>query len=278
MLFFPFELKKKSQLDKSNILLFQRLVTYSWLKNQLAPKDISMYLYITFLKNFFYKDNFFLYTRRNRIIFFLLNSLSLTSVISQYKNLILHVYYPYSWLTTLADLKKYNYSLIVSRRYFTMITKPEYNLRLISLLKSSLVYKVNSLMDICITDYPQRANRFELLYCLLSLTNNVRFFTKFFVSELDSVDSISSIFQSANWLEREAWDLYGVFFFNHPNLRRILTDYGFKGFPFRKDFPLTGYVEVRYDDAVSAVVYEPLEMSQEFRSFDFRSPWEEFVA
>ncbi len=132
-------------------------------------------------------------------------------------------------------------------------------------------------MDICVTDYPQRENRFELLYCFLSNTSNTRFFVKSFVNELGSVSSLCSIFNSANWLEREAWDLYGVFFINHPNLRRILTDYGFKGFPFRKDFPLTGYVEVRYDDEVSAIVYEPLEVSQEYRSFNFKSPWEDFV-
>lgn len=207
----------------------------------------------------------FLYLTRNRINFFL--------TFGRFASF----YYPYHWLSLLFDLKKFNQGLVVSRNYFTMVLKNEYNLLFATTLKQLQVFSIRSLMDICVTDYPQRNVRFEMLYCYLSLHNNLRVFSKFFVSELDFVQSLCQVFRSANWLEREAWDLFGVFFSNHPNLRRILTDYGFKGFPFRRDFPLTGYVEVRYDDESSSVVYEPLEVSQEFRSFNFRSPWEEFI-
>lgn len=111
---------------------------------------------------------------------------------------------------------------------------------------------------------------------LLSLANNQRVLVKTYTDELTPVESITGLFQGANWYEREVWDMYGVFFANHPDLRRILTDYGFSGHPFRKDFPLTGFVEVRYDDEVKRVVYEPLELAQEFRKFDLGSPWEVF--
>lgn len=111
---------------------------------------------------------------------------------------------------------------------------------------------------------------------LLSLVNNQRVLVKTYTDELTPIDSITGLFQGANWYEREVWDMYGVFFSNHPDLRRILTDYGFSGHPFRKDFPLTGFVEVRYDDEVKRVVCEPLELAQEFRKFDLGSPWEVF--
>lgn len=123
------------------------------------------------------------------------------------------------------------------------------------------------------SDFPERKNRFEVSYDLLSIRFNNRIRIKTYVSEVESIESCTSIFNSANWWEREIWDLFGVFFSNHPDLRRILTDYGFHGHPLRKDFPLSGYVEVRYDDSVNRVVCEPLELTQEFRSFDFDSPW-----
>jgi NADH-quinone oxidoreductase subunit C len=129
-------------------------------------------------------------------------------------------------------------------------------------------------MDICGVDYPERDERFEVVYNLLSLKHNQRVRVKVTTNETDPVPSVTSVFSAANWYEREVWDLYGVFFTDHPDLRRILTDYGFEGHPQRKDFPLTGYVEMRYDEEQKRVVYRPVELVQEFRRFDFLSPWE----
>lgn len=130
------------------------------------------------------------------------------------------------------------------------------------------------LVDICGADYPERAERFDVVYNLLSLKRNLRLRVKLRTDEESTVPSVESIYPSAGWYERECWDMYGVFFSDHPDLRRMLTDYGFDGHPLRKDFPLTGYVEVRYDDEQRRVVYEPVKLTQEFRSFDFLSPWE----
>lgn len=130
------------------------------------------------------------------------------------------------------------------------------------------------LMDITAVDYPDREERFEVVYILLSLKRNQRIKVKVATDEDTPVASAISVYSAANWYERETWDMYGVFFDGHPDLRRILTDYGFEGHPFRKDFPLTGYVEVRYDEDQKRVVYEPVKLTQDFRSFDFLSPWE----
>jgi len=130
------------------------------------------------------------------------------------------------------------------------------------------------LVDLCGVDYPDREMRYEVVYNLLSTSQNHRIRVKIAAGEGMPVPSISSVFSAAGWYEREAWDLYGVFFSNHPDLRRILTDYGFEGHPLRKDFPLTGYVELRYDEDQKRVVYEPVKLAQEFRNFDFMSPWE----
>jgi len=130
------------------------------------------------------------------------------------------------------------------------------------------------LMDICGVDYPEREQRFDVVYNLLSLVHNSRVRVKLQTNENNQVPSICNVFSSAAWWEREAWDLYGIFFSEHPDLRRILTDYGFEGHPLRKDFPLTGYLEVRYDDEQKRVVYEPVKLTQEYRNFDFLSPWE----
>ena len=130
------------------------------------------------------------------------------------------------------------------------------------------------LVDICGVDYPERAQRFEVVYGLLSLKHNQRLRIKVHCDEATAIPSASKIFSSAGWFEREAWDLYGIWFADHPDLRRILTDYGFDGHPMRKDFPLTGYVELRYDETQKRVVYEPVKLVQEFRYFDFLSPWE----
>jgi len=133
------------------------------------------------------------------------------------------------------------------------------------------------LIDICGVDYPEKEARFEVVYNLLSIKYNSRIRVKVVVDELTPIDSVTSIYNSAGWYEREVWDLYGVFFSNHPDLRRILTDYGFDGHPLRRDFPLTGHTEVRYDEAEKRIVTEPVELAQEFRVFDFASPWDQKV-
>ena len=130
------------------------------------------------------------------------------------------------------------------------------------------------LMDIAGVDYPEREQRFEVVYQLLSLKHNFRIRVKVATDELTPVPSVVSVFSAAGWFEREAWDMYGILFDGNPDLRRILTDYGFDGHPQRKDFPLTGYVELRYDEAQKRVVYEPVKLNQAYRSFDFLSPWE----
>jgi NADH-quinone oxidoreductase subunit C len=131
-----------------------------------------------------------------------------------------------------------------------------------------------SIVDICGVDWPQRPERFDVVYHLLSPTQNLRIRVKLATSEEKSVPSVGSVFRGADWFEREAWDLFGITFSGHRDLRRILTDYGFEGHPLRKDFPTTGFVEVRYDDLAKRVVYEKVELKQEFRNFDFLSPWE----
>lgn len=130
------------------------------------------------------------------------------------------------------------------------------------------------LVDLCGADYPDRAQRFEVIYNLLSLSQNNRIRVKIATDERTPVPSVVGLFSAANWFEREVWDMYGVYFSEHPDLRRILTDYGFDGHPQRKDFPLTGYVELRYDEERKRVVYEPVQLTQDFRRFDFTSPWE----
>jgi NADH-quinone oxidoreductase subunit C len=131
-----------------------------------------------------------------------------------------------------------------------------------------------SFIDLCGADYPGREKRFDVVYHLLSPVHNTRIRIKAETDETTLVPSIVDVFPAANWFEREAYDLYGILFSGHPDLRRILTDYGFDGHPLRKDFPMTGFVEVRYDDEQKRVVYEPVKLQQEFRNFDFLSPWE----
>ena len=135
-------------------------------------------------------------------------------------------------------------------------------------------YGFQQLLDVCGADYPDRPERFEVVYHLLSLTRNIRVRVKVATDEVQPVPSVIGVYPSAGWFEREAFDMYGVLFSDHPDLRRLLTDYGFQGHPLRKDFPMTGYVEVRYDEAQKRVVYEPVKLTQEFRNFDFLSPWE----
>jgi NADH-quinone oxidoreductase subunit C len=130
------------------------------------------------------------------------------------------------------------------------------------------------LIDVAGVDYPEREKRFDVVYHLLSLKKNHRVRVRAKLGEEEAISSVNGIWPAAQWFEREAYDMYGIFFSDNPDLRRILTDYGFEGHPFRKDFPLTGYIEVRYDEAQKRVIYEPVELRQEFRSFDFLSPWE----
>ena len=131
----------------------------------------------------------------------------------------------------------------------------------------------DQLIDITAIDYPSRDFRFDIIYILISLTLNQRIIVKSPVSENDNLDSISLIHKSANWYERECYDLFGIIFEGHPDLRRIMTDYNFTGYPLRKDFPLTGHTQVRYDDLQKKVVYEPVKLQQEYRNFDYTSPW-----
>ena len=144
----------------------------------------------------------------------------------------------------------------------------------IRMLRDDPQCRFGCLIDICGVDYPERERRFDLVYHLLSPWQNRRIRVRVKTDGETPVPSAVSVFPAANWFEREAYDLYGILFSGHPDLRRILTDYGFEGHPLRKDFPLTGFVELRYDDELKRVVYEPVKLMQEFRSFDFLSPWE----
>ncbi|MGE0501934.1 MAG: NADH-quinone oxidoreductase subunit C [Rhizobiaceae bacterium] len=144
----------------------------------------------------------------------------------------------------------------------------------LSFLKRDVQCQFVSIIDIAGVDYPAREKRFDVVYHLLSPRQNQRIRVKVEADEWTPVESVTSVYPGADWFEREAYDLYGILFSGHPDLRRLLTDYGFEGHPLRKDFPLTGFVEVRYDDEAKRVVYEPVELKQEFRNFDFLSPWE----
>lgn len=141
-------------------------------------------------------------------------------------------------------------------------------------LRDDVACQFSQLIDVTAVDYPERPERFEIVYQLLSMKHNSRVRVKITTDENTPVESLASVFSATIWFEREVWDMYGVMFANHPDLRRILTDYGFDGHPLRKDFPLTGYVELRYDQDLKRVVYEPVKLTQDFRRFDFLSPWE----
>ena len=145
---------------------------------------------------------------------------------------------------------------------------------LVEFLRTDSACRFTSLVDITAVDHPNRADRFDVVYHFLSMYQNHRIRLKVAVGEEEMVPSLSAIHPSANWFEREVFDMFGILFSGHPDLRRILTDYGFRGYPLRKDFPTTGYTEVRYDEAQKRVVYEPVKLVQEYRQFDFMSPWE----
>jgi NADH-quinone oxidoreductase subunit C len=156
----------------------------------------------------------------------------------------------------------------------TLKTTGENIVALLTFLRDDARCGFVNIIDVCGVDYPSRPERFDVVYHLLSPKQNQRIRVKVATSEEEPVPSICDVFPGADWFEREAYDMYGILFTGHPDLRRILTDYGFEGYPLRKDFPLTGYVEVRYNDEAKRVVYEPVELKQEFRNFDFLSPWE----
>ena len=162
----------------------------------------------------------------------------------------------------------------MSRDELTLLTTPENLLALLVFLRDDSRCAFINFIDVCGVDWPEREKRFDVVYHLLSPKKNLRVRIKVQVAEDAMVPSATGVFPGADWFERETWDMYGIPFSGHPDLRRILTDYGFEGHPLRKDFPTTGYVEVRYDDAAKRVIYEPVELKQEFRNFDFLSPWE----
>jgi NADH-quinone oxidoreductase subunit C len=156
----------------------------------------------------------------------------------------------------------------------TMIVKRESIVHVLTCLRDHRAFLFTQLVDICGVDYPERPLRFEIVYHLLSHKKNHRLRVKTHTDEQTPVPTVCGVYSSAGWYEREVWDLYGVTFDGHPDLRRILTDYGFEGHPLRKDFPLTGYVEVHYDTQQKRVAYRPVQLPQDYRNFDFLSPWE----
>ena len=193
-------------------------------------------------------------------------------------------------------MNDYNYSSNSKLKKLTAIIKEKFGKRefsynisnnqlCIKIKKDILIYVLNTLkedkdldfkqlIDICAVDYPNKEDRFEIVYHLLSLGLNQRIRIKVLVKDGEILPSVVSCYSAANWFEREIWDLFGIVFSGHPDLRRILTDYGFEGYPLRKDFPLTGFVEVSYDDKEKRVINQSVDLAQDFRTFDFESPWE----
>ncbi len=161
-----------------------------------------------------------------------------------------------------------------SNQELTLIVQASSILKILKILKEDPSFGFSMLIDICGVDYPERDKRFDLVYHLLSMSLNLRIRVKLSTDEKTPIYSVMSLYPNANWYEREIFDMYGVLFNEHTDLRRILTDYGFSGHPLRKDFPLTGYLEVRYDPERKRVISEPVKLTQEFRQFDFLSPWE----
>ncbi len=162
----------------------------------------------------------------------------------------------------------------VAHEELTVLSTATNIVELMRILRDDPAFRFTQLIDLCGVDYPERPLRFDVVYHLISYVKNVRLRVKVQTDEDTPVPSLTPVHPCANWFEREAFDMYGVFFSDHPDLRRILTDYGFHGHPLRKDFPMTGYVEVRWDEELKRVVYEPVKLVQEYRAFDFMSPWE----
>ncbi|WAC48899.1 NADH-quinone oxidoreductase subunit C [Asticcacaulis sp. SL142] len=173
-----------------------------------------------------------------------------------------------------ADFKDGLLDATFSYGELTLTVERERTIEIMTKLKDGEHYRFHQLIDLTGVDYPKRDLRFDVVYHLLSLTKNLRIRVKVMTDEVVPVACLREVYPNADWYEREAFDMYGILFANHPDLRRLLTDYGFEGHPLRKDFPMTGHVEVRYDEAQKRVVYEPVKLVQEFRKFDFMSPWE----
>jgi NADH-quinone oxidoreductase subunit C len=185
-------------------------------------------------------------------------------------------------MTNLIDLEKkinselttkINKTEIKHNQIYIEIDKDDLN-EVVTFLKTNKDTKFKQLIDITVVDYPENSQRFKLVYLFLSHEFNKRLVLSYFISENEIITSLTTIFPSANWMEREVFDMYGVNFKNHPDLRRILTDYGFEGHPLRKDFPLTGHSEVRYSEDQKKVISEPVKLEQNYRNFDYESPWE----
>ena len=182
----------------------------------------------------------------------------------------------------LADLEKKINSELTTKINETKISHNQIYLKIdhedlldvVTFLKTNNETKFRQLIDITAVDYPEKTQRFKMVYLFLSHKFNQRVILSFFLNENEHVSSLTKIFPAANWMEREVFDMYGIKFKNHPDLRRILTDYNFEGFPLRKDFPLTGHTEVRYNEDKKKVVYEPVKLEQNYRNFDYESPWE----
>ena len=176
----------------------------------------------------------------------------------------------------LEDLKKITELLSIKDKniFYEAFFKKEDILNLFKELKNNDLFSFDQLIDITVIDYPSKENRFEIIYIFLSMKKNKRIVLKTSINENDSIDSIIQIFKSSDWYERECYDLFGVKFNNHPDLRRIMTDYNFEGHPLRKDFPLSGHTEVRYSEGEKKVINEPVKLEQNYRNFDYESPWE----
>ena len=170
-------------------------------------------------------------------------------------------------LEAVLDIKESNDHILVDMLPTAIVT-------MVAHLKSKKGFLFNTLIDITAVDFPAKEKRFDVIYHFLSMTENKRCRLTVSINELEKVPSITSMFERANWFEREIFDLFGVKFISHPDLRRILTDYGFKGYPLRKDFPTSGFLEVRYDEVEKRVIYEPTTLTQGYRDFDFLSPWD----
>jgi NADH-quinone oxidoreductase subunit C len=174
------------------------------------------------------------------------------------------------------NLIKYIYSIILKKNkknYLVIVILTKYIKEFFFFIFKNTFFIGKILNDICVIDNINKLKRFEIIYNITSIKYNYRFIIKSFLNNV-FIETITNIYNSANWLERECWDLYGIYFISHPDLRRILTDYGFEGYPFRKDFPINGYIELRFDEEKYLISYEPIQLTQEYRLFNFLSPWE----
>ena len=172
-----------------------------------------------------------------------------------------------------STIDREDYSLKFRNDIYELDLKKSQLIKVVKVIKENEKLKFNQFIDLTAVDYPNKINRFQMVYVFLSVDFNLRLIIRFDIKENEAVDSLVNLFPACNWYEREVWDLFGITFNNHPDLRRLLTDYGFIGHPLRKDFPLSGNVEVKYDIQSKKVIYEPIRLTQSFRDFDFESPW-----